>query len=273
MNSRHWQEADIPANGFPIHTYRAGRGKNTLIMAHGFTDDALCWTNLAETLLDNFTIILYDEIGHGQSARVRELPSRDAYNPPEHLHAVIQTFEIAHPLLLGHSMGAATVARFAARYPDIPQAILFEDLPWLPPHPAGAQRGEKDAYYYRLQVLQQFSLDAAIAYGRQKHTRWQAQALPYWAAAKLRFDLDFYDLRPPFRPDYETLLPKITCPPLFLYGDADLGGIITPELARKAQKLMPNAQTAHIANAGHCIRYEQFSAYLESVQAFLNPYQ
>lgn len=273
MTSPHWKEADISVNGFKIHTYRAGRGRSTLIMAHGFTNDALCWTNLAEALLDDFEIVLYDEVGHGQSTRVREMPSLESYDPPDHLHALIQVLELREPILLGHSMGAATVARFAAKYPDLPKAILLEDLPWRPPHSPGTQRGEKDPYYYRLKVLQQLSLDAVIAYGRQTHTSWQAQALPHWAAAKQRFDLDYYDLRPPLRPDYTNLLPKISCPALFIYGDPDLGGIITPNLAQNAIRLMPNAQAVHIRNAGHCIRYEQFTSYLEAVRAFLKPYQ
>ncbi|MCB2210092.1 alpha/beta hydrolase [bacterium] len=273
MTSPHWKETDVPVNGFNIHTYRAGSGSSTLVMAHGFSDDALCWTNLSEALLDDFEIVLYDEVGHGQSARVKEMPSLDSYDPPEHLHAVIQALDLSDPILLGHSMGGATVTRFAAKYPDTPKAILLEDLPWRPPLPPSSKPGEKDPYYYRLQVLQQLSLNAVVAYARQKHATWQDQSLPYWAASKQRFDLDFYDLRPAFRPDYTTILPTITCPALFLYGDADLGGIITPNLAQNAIQLMPDAQAVHIRNAGHCIRYEQFTPYLEAVRAFLTHYQ
>jgi pimeloyl-ACP methyl ester carboxylesterase len=273
MTLPRWQETDITLKGIKFHVYRAGRGGFTLVMAHGFTDDALCWTNLSKALLDDFEIVLYDEVGHGKSSRVQEMSSIQSYDPPEHLYGIIQALSLTDPILIGHSMGAATVARFAAKYPEMPKAILLEDLPWLPPYPPNTQKGEKDPYYHRLQVLQRFSLEAVTAYGRQKHPRWLEQTLPFWAGAKLRFDLNFYDLRPPFRPNYAGLLPKITCPALLLYGDANLGGIITPNLAQEAEKIMPRAQTAHIKNAGHCIRYERFKPYLEAVMAFLHPYQ
>lgn len=64
MTSPRWQETDIPINGFQTPAYRAGHGKSIPVMAHGFTNEALCRTNRAATLMDDFEIILYDESGH-----------------------------------------------------------------------------------------------------------------------------------------------------------------------------------------------------------------
>lgn len=67
MTSPRWQETDIPVNGLQIPACRAGHGKSSLVMVHAFTDEALCWTNLAAALMDNLEVIPYNESGHGKS--------------------------------------------------------------------------------------------------------------------------------------------------------------------------------------------------------------
>jgi pimeloyl-ACP methyl ester carboxylesterase len=267
-----WNEGVLPVGGFSLHYYRAGGGKKPLIMAHGFTDDGLCWSSLAETLYPDYDLILYEELGHGKSNRVNQLPSRDAFDPPGHLDALIRHLGLVKPIILGHSMGAATAARFAAQHPELPSALLLEDLPWIEPeeeNPNDIPPDGKEPYFYKLKKMQTQTLEEIIAYGRIRHPRWREAAVRRWAAAKQRFDLDFYDLRPPFRPDYPSLLPGITCPVLLISGDESLGGIITPQKARRALEIMPSPHWAHIPDAGHCIRYEQFDAYCSAVQRFL----
>jgi pimeloyl-ACP methyl ester carboxylesterase len=45
----------------------------------------------------------------------------------EDLAGLIRESKLVKPVLMGHSMGASTVAAFAARYPDIPRAVILED--------------------------------------------------------------------------------------------------------------------------------------------------
>ncbi len=268
---RTWITLQIPVNGFNLAVYRSGEHKPPLVMLHGFTDDSGCWLNLAKTLTDKYEVILIDEIGHGRSDRVKKLPNRKTYDPPQHVHAVIQHLKLFRPILLGHSMGAATAARFAANYPDLPAAVMLEDLPWIDPSPnqTAPTNHQKEPYFFKLQKMQTQTLEEVIAYGFVRHPRWRKESIPPWAEAKLRFDLDFYELRPPFRPDYNQLLPKIKAPTLIISGDPGLGSMITAEKAQTALKIMSHAQWAKIPNAGHCIRYEQFDAYLQVVKAFL----
>ena len=39
------------------------------------------------------------------------------------------SMELAHPTILGHSMGAITTLALAGTYPDLPRAILLEAPP------------------------------------------------------------------------------------------------------------------------------------------------
>ena len=43
-----WQEGDIEANGIRLHYTRTGGAKPPVVLAHGFSDDSLCWTPVAQ---------------------------------------------------------------------------------------------------------------------------------------------------------------------------------------------------------------------------------
>ncbi len=45
--------------------------------------------------------------------------------------------------------------------------------------------------------------------------------------------------------------------------------IVTPEQAAEAQALNPLIEVAHVPDAGHNIRREDFDAYMTAVRAFL----
>ena len=105
-------------------------------MAHGSSDDGLCWTNLATEFQDRYDIIMFDARGHGLS----DPPT--AADPPdvqvEDLAGLIKALKLEKPILMGHSMGSASVAQFAAKYPDVPRAVILEDPALVrPATPAG----------------------------------------------------------------------------------------------------------------------------------------
>lgn len=70
-------------------------------------------------------------------------------------------------------------------------------------------------------------------------------------------------------PNWRELLPKVKCPVLLITSDPERGGIVTPEIAEEAKRLLPSIKVVRIQGAGHNIRREQFDAYLKAVRAFL----
>src|SRR5215217_8779916 len=70
---------------------------------------------------------MVDARGHGRS----DAPE-GGYGPAEQaedLAGVIAGLELNRPVVLGHSMGAATALVLAGAHPDLPGAILLEDPP------------------------------------------------------------------------------------------------------------------------------------------------
>ena len=55
-----WQSATIVANGIQIHYTRTGGDKPPFVLAHGFSDDGLCWTPVAEQVAVDYDVIMAD---------------------------------------------------------------------------------------------------------------------------------------------------------------------------------------------------------------------
>ncbi len=120
-----WTDGYVMANGIRLHYWRTGGDKPPLVMAHGSSDDGLCWTNLAKEFQDRYDIIMFDARGHGLSDP--PTPSDPADVQVEDLAGLITALKLEKPILMGHSMGSASVAHFAAKYPDVPRAVVLED--------------------------------------------------------------------------------------------------------------------------------------------------
>ena len=134
--SSSWQSGFINTNGLRLHYTRTGGPKPPLVLAHGVTDDGLCWSPVATALAPDYDVIMVDARGHGLSDAPLE-----GYGPIEqadNLAGLIEALDLTAPLILGHSMGAMTTLMLAARHPELPRAIALEDPPpWWDPRTIG----------------------------------------------------------------------------------------------------------------------------------------
>ena len=62
-----WQAGYVEANGIRLHYTRTGGAGPAVVLAHGVTDDGLCWTPVAEALADAYDLVMVDARGHGRS--------------------------------------------------------------------------------------------------------------------------------------------------------------------------------------------------------------
>ncbi len=114
-------------NKLKLHYTHTGGDKPAVIPAHGFSNDGLCRTPIAEQLEADYDVIMVDARGHGRS----EAPRR-GYGSLEHagdLAGVIVGLGLKQPAVLGHSMAAATALALAGTYSDLVRAILLEAPP------------------------------------------------------------------------------------------------------------------------------------------------
>jgi N-formylmaleamate deformylase len=275
---QNWSQGDVQLNGLRLHYYRSGGGRPPLVLAHGFTDNALYWTRTAQALRADWDVVAYDARGHGQSQGAGGC--FDEQTRAADLVGLVRALGLRRPALVGHSMGAATIARAAADDPGLAACLVLEDPAWSEPPPrespeaARARREQRRAYRddWRAWVagLQRASLDDGLAQIRAHSPGWSPQDQRLSLNARRQVELALFDHYPTAEAPWRSVLARIECPILLLLGDDRArGAIITAELAREAAGLWQRGRWTLIPGAGHSIRYDQFEAYLAEVQGFL----
>ncbi len=269
-----WQSDFIHANGLRLHYTRTGGhtggAKSPLVLAHGFSDDGLCWTSVAQNLAADYDVVMIDARGHGLS----DAPER-GYSPLEQsddVAGVIAGLNLSRPAVLGHSMGAMTTLMLAGRYPDLVRAIVLEDPPpwWVADFAPPFNEEWKRQTQAWLTALQNQSRESLIAMQRVESPDWPEVDLVPWADSKLRISLKFFDHLSPFNIDWPVVVGGIRCPVLLITGDPERGALVTPEYALTLQAWLPQLRTVHIPGAGHSIRRDQFAAFMNVVRPFLS---
>lgn len=263
-----WKDGYVLTNGIRMHYWRTGGNKVPLVMAHGSSDDGLCWTNLAKELEGQFDIILIDARGHGLSDPPK--PDDPVDVQADDLAGLIRELGLAKPIVMGHSMGSAAAAMFAAKYPDMARGIVLED-PGLARRPAGAAPAgaQADPQSRRAAVLTRNNLseDQLVAGCMKDSPKWGRSECEIWAPSKRRHHPDTVLGRGPgARPPINELFAKITVPTLILKADAQ--GDVRQENERVAA-ILKHGQIVHIQGAGHNVRRDAKERTLEVLKPFL----
>ena len=259
----------MTANGIRIHYHRTGGGKSPIVLAHGGTDNGLCWIRLAQALELAYDLIMFDARGHGLS----EVPE-SGYRREDHaadLAGLIQALGLARPVLIGHSIGAANVAVAVARDPNLARCAILEDPDWRHP-PASIEALAAMAEEWRADVIRRQSQtrEVIIVEGRAQSPAWADIEWDPWIDAKRQVSQRYFDFLSRGLPTpWQETVGAITCPTLLITGNPALGAIVTAETAQAVVELCPKVQVAHLDRAGHNVRREQFEKYLEAVRQFL----
>ncbi len=262
-----WQQGDVEVNGLRLHYTRTGGAKPPLVLAHGFSDSGLCWTAVARALENDYDVIMVDSRGHGGSD-APESGYATTYLADD-LHGVIQALNLKQPIVMGHSMGAITTLKMAGTYPDVPRAIVLEDPPsrWVGGQPNNLEWLEDRRA--RFTSFKSKTRDELIAQQHAATPGWSEEELGPWADAKLQLSMNILNREGGEEIDWSTVAQRVTCPALLITGDTDRSAIVSPEAADALKQLVPQVQVVYIPNAGHNIRRDQFTRYMEVVRGFL----
>jgi len=256
-----------------MHYYRSGPGaapsKPAMVLAHGFSDNGLCWEPMAAELESTYDVVMPDARGHGLSQRVQRGEKLD---PAADLAAVIRVLGLERPIVGGHSMGASTASQLGARYPELARALILEDPPWREPQPGQeAHRGisAKSPLGERILSLQDQTLEQVMAQCRIDHPTWPEVIVHRWCEGKKQLDPTFLTTENFIGGDWRATAAAISCPTLIVTADPDKGGIVTPELAEQARAINPLIRVVHIPGVGHHVRFGDPATYMKAVWAFL----
>jgi 3-oxoadipate enol-lactonase len=124
--------------------YERGHGPETLVLVHGFQMSGRVWQLVQEALpKDRYRTIAPDLRGAGASDAPADEAAYGVDVFAADLHELVSQLGLRTFTLVGHSMGGATVARFAVDHPELLKALVLVD-PTDPDGRAAASPAEID---------------------------------------------------------------------------------------------------------------------------------
>ncbi len=257
-----------------LTVHRFGRPHNeapTLVFVHGLTDSGEGWPGAAAHWQDRYSILSFDQRGHGQSPRftAEERAGHPGDVLVDDLVALLAQLGEA-PVLVGHSLGGAVALAAAVRRPDLVRALVLEDPAALRPEEEqqSADRGKQlvAGLSGSLEAPDDESLFEAR---RRQHPDWPEDELLVTGRAEQQVDREFLalgDFKPSVR--WPELLEGLITATLLVTGDQDVVvDASVEEVIEKADN--PNLTLARVGGAGHCIRRERPERFYELVDEFL----
>ena len=262
-----WDEFDVVAGDVTLHVYRVGRAdRPTLVLAHGLGDSGRCWWRVAAALEDDADLVMVDARHHGRSSS----PNTPASSLTEDLATVVDALGLEHPSFMGHSLGARTVAHFAAMHPGHAARLVLIDPPWAADRELDGdlRASEREAIRGWLGSFADMTNTDLAKLGRQQHPDWPDTEYDTWIESKQQ-------VQPGAADDLSTVgwgsvVAAIDCPTLLLRGEANCGGIVTDDVARRMVELSDQVTSRRIEGTGHNIHREDFEAFIVVVREFLS---
>lgn len=256
--------------GLRLHVERRSGTGRALVMVHGLSDSAACFSRVVQSLPPDYDIIAYDLRGHGLS----DAPD-EGYGPKDHardLLGLLDALEVQRPVVIGHSLGAETAAVASTLAPGRIDRLVLEDPPWvrswIDTTPDERRASVKD-WMSDVATLKSLTLEEAWLKARRDNTVWSDDELRPWLESKLQLRMVAFESVAADHDDWRTVVDRIPCQTLLLSGDVAKGGLVTEEVGQQAAVRNPRIRWVQLPEAGHCIHRDRLDAYLELVGKFL----
>ena len=110
-----------------IHYLRAGTGKKTLVLIHGFGDTSHMWIPLFDEFGKDYTIIAPDMRGLGESSR--PAAGYDKKTIAGDVHELVKSLGFQKIDLAGHDIGLMVAYAYAAQYPNEVERLALLEAP------------------------------------------------------------------------------------------------------------------------------------------------
>jgi pimeloyl-ACP methyl ester carboxylesterase len=111
-------------DGVKIHYIDIGKGSKAFVFIHGWACNADFWKQGIHAL-PQYRVIAIDLPGHGKSDKPKRDYTMDYF--ARSIGVVMRNAHVESAVLVGHSMGASVIRRFALDYPDRTLGLVVVD--------------------------------------------------------------------------------------------------------------------------------------------------
>jgi pimeloyl-ACP methyl ester carboxylesterase len=257
-----------------LAVHRFGRPHNeapTLLFVHGLTDSGEGWPGAVAHWQDRYSIIAYDQRGHGRSPRftAEQRGGHPGDLLVDDLVALLDQLGEA-PVVVGHSLGGAVALAAAVRRPDLVRALVLEDPAVLAPDDEQRSPGKGEELVAGLAgSLEATDDDALFEARRRQHPDWPEDELLVTGRAEQQVDRELLaagDYKP--SPRWPDLLEGLLTATLLVTGDQDV--VVDAAVEKLVETAgSPNLTLVRVPGAGHCVRRERPERFYALVDEFL----
>jgi pimeloyl-ACP methyl ester carboxylesterase len=238
----------------------------TIVFLHGLLGSSKSWAFQFDRLSRDYRVIAWDAPGYGQSELVSA--SIDAF--VEALRALIAHIGRPKVSLVGHSMGGAVAARFAATFPEQVSRLVLSCSHAGYGDPETAPMSAK--FEDRMRELNEIG---PVAYGVNRARGLlpgSVSACVFDYAAEIASETHPEALRRATRmlqcADNRPLLPKLKMPVLALTGEMDTD--VQPHLKADLLRLAPITRHVEMPRLGHAPYFQAPDYYNSLIEDFLS---
>jgi pimeloyl-ACP methyl ester carboxylesterase len=267
----------ISVNGVELHYVERGRGE-PLILLHGGQGDYRSWVSQMDEFSRSFRVISYSRRYNYPNDNPLMKSYRSAYTDAEDLAAFIRHLKLGRVHLVGTSAGALAALMLAVEHPGMVRSMVLAEPPvhrWAKDDPKGealyrefmATIWEPAAAAFKAgdeEGAMRTLVDGFAGAGRFDRLPPEARAV---AMQNSRFFKAATASSDPFPELSKEKVRRLRMPVLIVTGEhtVRLHKFVNDELAR----LLPKAERATIAGAGHGSARENPRAFNEAVLRFL----
>lgn len=211
--------------------------KPTIVFLHDSLGCVQLWRDFPQKLAEatQCNILVYDRLGYGKSESMptHERPTNYMELEADILNDLLNTLNINDVILFGHSDGGTIALLTASKYPEKVKGLICE---------AGhifVEDVTLKGIYEAIEAYKTTNLPKRLAkyHGDKVETIFKA-----WTETWTRSDYRDWNI--------EHFLPKITCPLLFIQGEADEYGTLA-QVEKTISQVSGESEKYIIPNVGH----------------------
>ena len=253
---------------YSVYAPQSNAACETVVLIHGVGMNQSVWAPQIDALSESFRVVVYDMLGHGESALPSATPTLDEY--ATQLESLLDAIQVERAHVVGHSMGALVALEFALlNGPRTLSVVALNAVYDRTP-------AQREAVMTRAESLGEAPAESGVD---ATLSRWFGDPIPghlTQAARAVRTLLLAVDpvgyartYRLFARSDdaHVGRLASLAVPALFLTGECDPNS--SGQMSRAMAALAPRARAEVIANARHMMNVTDPERVNASLLAFL----
>jgi pimeloyl-ACP methyl ester carboxylesterase len=268
-------QADEPV----LHLRRAGGGRHSCLMIHGFGEGGYVWDRVLPAIASRYDAIAPDLRGHGDSAWDAEA----RYDVQAHIDDVvhvIRALDLRRLVLVGHSMGGEIAVHVAAQCADRVAGLVIVDFgPCLNPEGIAMVRAEIEAanrVYSSVEEYASWLSKRRPLIAKEVLLSLAQCALRAHPGEGFRLKVDPAITRSQCRQSNAasdaglwSLLSRMAWPVLVVRGAGS--AVLSRNVAERMIEIMPYARLETVPAAGHGVILDNPKGFEAAIRPFLMP--